>query len=195
MRRQTAGTAQVLEEESRQLRLSPNELPARVSYSGAARAGTAPQIAIIGRDSVMIRRETGAGIPLYVTVPLSAYRGVLLSVRERPGGPLVALRLHHANGDLGVPLFEADDTNDVIAEWQLWARALARPLLIENADGEICEPFERLGGVVVKRPKARRANRFFAERRPRFLCARKTGGRPSGVVHRDAEIIARDTTD
>ena len=46
MRRQTAGTAQVLEEESCQVRLSPDELPARVSYSGAARAGTAPQIAI-----------------------------------------------------------------------------------------------------------------------------------------------------
>jgi hypothetical protein len=195
MRRQTAGTAQVLEGESCFARLDPFQLPARVSYRGAARAGTAAQVAIIGADSVMIRRETGAGVPLYVTVPLRAYAGVLLSVRETASGQAVALRLHHKNGDLDVPLFEAESTEDVIADWQAWARTLARPLLIQNADGEIVEPFERLGGVVVKMPAARRANRFFAERRPRFLCKRRIGGRPSGAVFDEAEIIARDTAD
>jgi hypothetical protein len=173
-------------------------LPARIVYRGAVRAGTVTkpnagqQVAIIGADSVMIRRETGAGVPLYVTVPLSAYSGVLLSVHDAPEGRTVALRLHHRNDDLDVPLFEADDTDDVIADWQAWSRTLSRPLLIQNADGEICEPLERLGGVVVKRPLARRANRFFADRRPRFLCERKTGGTLPKTVYREDEIIARD---
>ncbi len=195
MRRQTAGTAEVPRGESRHARLDPFELPARVVYHGTPRAGghaAAGQVAIIGRDSVMIRRETGAGVPLYVTVPIAAYSGVLLAVRDEPGAPLVELRLHHSNSDLDVPLFEADDTCDVIADWQSWARTLSRPLLIRDADGTITEPYERLGGVVVKPAAARRANRFFAERRPRFLCRRSVGGRLPGLVHREAEIIARD---
>jgi hypothetical protein len=195
MRRQTVSTAEVLRGESCRARLDPFELPARVTYQGAARAGTAQQVAIIGQDSVMIRRETNAGVPLYMTVPLAAYSGVLLSVHDSDFGPSVELTLHHPNGDLGIPLFEADDTNDVIADWQAWSRTLARPLLIQNSDGEISEPRERLGGVTVKPPLARRANRFFAERRPRFLCERSTGGPTKGPVNTGAEIIARNTND
>jgi len=204
MRRQTASTAEVLPGESRAVRLDPFELPARVTYRNVAHAGSARQtggqqisadhVAIIGADSVMIRRETGAGVPLYVTVPLAAYSGVLLAVHHGLQGSTVELRLHHPDPDLDVPLFEADDTDDVIADWQAWSRTLGRPLLIRNADGEICEPRERLGGVFVKPPMARRANRFFADRRPRMLCNRKVGGRPAGIVHRGDEIIARDMT-
>ena len=199
MRRQTASTAEVHEGESCRARLDPFELPARVTYLGAARAGTAQHVAIIGQDSVMIRRETEAGVPLYVTVPLAAYSGVLLTANDAVHGsghgPSVALTLHHPNGDLDVPLFEADDTDDVIADWQAWSRTLARPLLIRNSDGEICEPRERLGGLTVKPPMARRANRFFADRRPRFLCERRTGGPAFGAVYAEAEIIARSSND
>ncbi|MCT8970362.1 DUF6101 family protein [Microbaculum marinisediminis] len=195
MRRQIACTAEVHRGASCRVRLDPFELPARVVYKGVSRAGGhAPgqHVAIVGRDSVMIRRETNAGVPLYVTVPLSAYAGVLLSVHDGPEGRIVGLTLHHRNGDLEVPLFEADNTDDVIADWQVWSRTLSRPLLIRNADGTVCEPQERLGGVIVKRPVARRANRFFAERRPKFLCQRGTGGRLSGIIYREDEIIARD---
>ncbi|MEJ8571043.1 DUF6101 family protein [Microbaculum marinum] len=195
MRRQTTDIARMSEGESCLLRLDPFQLPARVTFHGWSRAGGVPQTAVVGRDGVMIRRETNAGAPLYVTVPIGSYRGVLLSVRDRRGTVRVGLRLHHANCELGVPLFEADDTDDVIAEWQAWGRALARPLLIETALGEIYEPDARIGAVAVKPPRARRANRFFEERRPRFLCGRKMGGALPGIVHREDEIIARTPSD
>jgi Family of unknown function (DUF6101) len=195
MRRQTAGTGTVLKRESCTMRLDPFELPARVVYRDATRAGDAPRIAIIGSEKIMIRRETGAGVPLYLTVPLRAYAGVLLSVRDTPDTCRVSLQLHHPNRDLGVPLFEADDTDDVIADWRAWSRTLRRPLLIEENDGGICEPFERIGAVTVKRPKARRVNTFFAERRPKFLCRRKVGGAFPGAVFHEDEIIARAVND
>lgn len=199
MRRQTASTAEVLTGESCRLRLDPFELPARATYQGASCAGTNqisanPMVAIIGPESVMIRRETSAGVPLYTTVPLTAYRGVLLSVRDDHNTTWVSLKLHHPNADLCVPLLYSDDTCDVIADWQSWSRTLKRPLLIENAGGEISEPNVRLGGLIVKPARARRANRFFAERRPQFLCKRRVGGKMPGVVHDGDEIIARSVS-
>lgn len=195
VRRQSTSAAKVPEDAGRSFRLDPFQLPARVDYLGATRAGTTPQTAVVSPDRVTIRRMTGAGAPLYVGVPLSAYRGVLLSVRSEGGSERISLKLHHPNDELAVPLFEADDMDDVVADWQAWGRMLARPLLIEQADGAIAEPYERLGSLVVKRPRARRANRFFAERRPRMLCSRRVGGRSSGLVHRDDEIIARAVED
>lgn len=194
MRRQTAGTAEVSGTGESPLRLDPFQLPARVDYAGAARAGTTPQTAVIEADRVVIRRMTGAGVPLYVSVPLRAYRGVLLTAPEG-GGAGVSLRLDHDNGDLAVPLFEAADCDEVIADWQAWSRTLRKPLLIADADGTVYPAEDRLGALAVASPKARRVNRFFAERRPRFLCRRKVGGAPSGIVHREDEIIARDTAD
>ena len=214
MRRRTAGTAEVLEGAGCRVRLDPFELPARVVYSDSDRRrqkAARQQVAIVGEDSVMIRRETGAGVPLYMTVPLSAYQGVLLQVRDETepttagpagetssepfGEALAALHLHHANPDLAVPLMEADDTDDVIADWQAWGRMLRRPLLIRGVDGSICEPYVRLGELIIRPAAARRANTFFRERRPRFLSRRQVGGRFPGRVYRETEIIARDTTD
>ncbi len=194
MRRQTAGTAEVPGKGTGAFRLDPFHLPARVDYPATARAGTTTQTAIIDRDRVVIRRMTGAGVPLYVSVPLKSYRGILLT--DAAGAPEgVALRLDHANRDLTVPLYEAADDEEVIADWQAWAQALGRPLLIADADGAIHEAQPRLGALRIQRPKARRVNKFFAERRPRFLTRRKPGGRTNGVVHREDEIIARDTAD
>lgn len=194
MRRQTADTCEVSEGAVRSFRLDPFHLPARVEYFGAVRAGARRHSAVIGPDSIVIRRMTGAGVPLYVTVPVRCYRGVLLTAADG-GDERVALRLVHANDELAVPLFEADDADDVLADWQAWGRALARPLLIEDADGVLCEPHDRLGSLIVKRPKARRVNKFFAERRPRFLCRRAVGGKWTGAVHHEPEIIARGTVD
>ncbi len=178
---------------SRCVRPDPFNLPARIDYQGTVRAGYIPQTAVIADKVVVIRRMTGAGVPLYVTVPLAAYSGVVLT--SDADGEGVALRLDHPNRDLAIPLYRSGDADDVIAEWQAWGRTLRRPILIEDADGEVRDPHERIGMLIVHRPKARRLNRFFADRRPRVLMNRKLGGRPSGLVHRDDEIIARDTTD
>jgi hypothetical protein len=191
MRRQTADTLEVSGDRAGAFRLDPFHLPARVDYAGKTRAGTTPQTAVIERDRVVIRRMTGAGVPLYMSVPLASYRGVLLSA----AGDGVVLRLEHENGELAVPLYRADDADDVLAEWQAWSRTLGRPLLISDADGVAHDAEDRVGALIVRRPKARRVNKFFAERRPRVLCRRKVGGPATGPVHSEDEIIARDTSD
>lgn len=194
MRRQTADTHAVSGDRAGAFRLDPFRLPARVDYPGVTRAGTCRQTAVIGPEIVVIRRMTGADVPLYMSVPLKSYRGVLLTAADG-SGDRVALRLEHDNAELAVPLFEADDTDDVMADWQAWSRALRRPLLIADSDGVAHPAQDRLGALVIHRPRARRVNKFFAERRPRILTRRHVGGRPSGRVHAETEIIARDTTD
>lgn len=195
MRRQTAGTCEVPGGTGRHIRLDPFMLPARVAFTSIARAGSAVHTVVIDREDVMIHRAGEGRIPLTISVPVSAYRGVLLSTREDGGILSVALRLLHRNSDLAVPLLIGEDSDDAIADWSAWGRTLRRPLLIEDADGCVSEPFERLGGVLLRPAKARRVNKFFAERRPRMLCTRQVGGQTSGIVHREDEIIARGIAD
>ena len=72
-----------------------------------------------------------------VKVPVAAFLGVALRLTPSPeGGPnSVAVSLEHRDPALSVPLYTAEHTNDVVAEWQLWARILGRPLLVTDADG------------------------------------------------------------
>lgn len=195
MRRQTAGTCEVPGGTGRSIRLDPFALPARLAFTSVARTGSAVHTVVLGRENVMIRRVGEGRIPLTISVPVSSYRGILLSTREDGGMLSIMLRLLHRNNDLAVPLLTGGDADDAVADWSAWGRMLRRPLLIEDADGCVREPFERLGGVLLRPVKARRVNRFFAERRPKMLCRRQVGGRPCGVVHREDEIIARDLAD
>ena len=82
-----------------------------------------------------------------------------------------------------------------MAEWKSWSRVLGVPLLVDDGDGTVREPFQRLGqlnvGPALARKKRRAAIRW---RRPSILMRRKPG-RPmaDASVHREErEIIARD---
>ena len=55
---------------------------------------------------------------------------------------------------LSLPLYRADDGDDIVAEWQSWARVLGLPLLVAEADGVLREPFDRIGAVRVAAPAA-----------------------------------------
>ena len=91
-------------------------------------------------------------------------------------------------------MFSAYDYDDVVAEWQLWARVLKLPLLIADRDGNLREPVPRLGalGMADVAPRRRRRNAI-KSRRPAFLLRRRTGFMPtrSIVHHGEREIIAR----
>lgn len=195
MRRQTAGTCEVPGGTGRSIRLDPFMLPARVAFTSVARAGSAVHTVVIDREDVMIHRTGEGRIPLTISVPVSAYRGVLLSTRKDGGIVSVALNLLHRNADLAIPLLMSEDCDDAVADWSAWGRTLRRPLLIEDADGCVREPFDRLGGIILRPAKARRVNKFFAERRPKMLCTRQLGGPTRGIVHREDEIIARGIAD
>ncbi|MCB1475279.1 MAG: hypothetical protein H6883_01820 [Rhodobiaceae bacterium] len=156
-------------------------LPVRVALPARSMTAT------LEASRVTFRRAGDGRPPLYVTVPVSCYQGVVMT----RSGEALQLVLRHRNGDLDLPLLEAEDDDDIIADWQAWARILDCPALIEGADGALVDPFPKLGELKVDRPRARRANTFFRERRPKKLMYREVGGE-AGPVHRDErEIIAR----
>jgi hypothetical protein len=107
----------------------------------------------------------------------------------------VALVLEHRDAALSLPLYRAEDSTDVVAEWQAWARVLKLPLLIAESDGRLREPFARIGALRVMAALPRRRQRStLRRRRPSIFLRRKPGRSLAGaVVHRDErEIIARN---
>ena len=65
----------------------------------------------------------------------------------KPGAPpdAIAVVLEHADPALSLPLFSAPESDDIVAEWQSWGRVLGLPLLVAEDDGNLREPFARLG--------------------------------------------------
>ena len=113
--------------------------------------------------------------------------------RRDDGG--MAIVLEHADPALSLTLFCAPDSTDVIAEWQSWARALAMPLLVAEPNGDLREPFRRVGSLRIGTPSSRRRQRFAIKtRRPAIFLRRKPGRSiVDAVVHRgECEIIARN---
>lgn len=148
---------------------------------------------MLDTDRVVMARRLGA-VAMKIALPLSAYRGVAL--RLIPGmteeEDRIAIVLSHADSGFEVPLYEAEDDSDVIAEWRLWGNVLGLPLLMEGLDGRTVAAENRLGEIVVEPPRPRRRRSFLSARRPRFLTRRRTGRLPLvPFVHRDErEIIA-----
>jgi len=178
----------------RELRLDPLALPARFRAVDANADGQV-RLVEVHHEGVVVRRSV-RGIPIAVSLPVSAFLGVAIRLfpPDQTGGARVAVILEHRDPALSVPLFSAADSNDVLAEWQLWARTFAMPMLVADADGTLREPFARLGGVRVEAPSLRKRGRgAIARRRPRILMRRKPGRPPAeATVYREREIIARN---
>ena len=88
-----------------------------------------------------------------------------------------------------------ENSDDVVAEWQLWSRVLGVPCWSQAATASFSEPFPRLGAVRCKAPAQRRRRRSaLSKRRPRFLARRRAGvTRLAPLVHsQEREIIARN---
>jgi hypothetical protein len=150
----------------------------------------------LDRERVVLRRAV-RGMQIAVNVPLAAYLGVAVRIEPPVAGDpgAVAVVLEHSDPALSLTLYRAADGNDIVAEWQLWARALQLPLLVADADGSLREPFARIGALRVGAAVGRRRRRSaIKRRRPAFLLRRKVGdARASSVVHRgEREIIARN---
>jgi len=130
-------------------------------------------------------------------VPMSDFRGVTLKTLPPDGEEpaAVAVMLEHRDSALSVPLFVADRGDEAMAEWKCWSRVLGVPLLVDDGEGALREPFQKLGqlsvGAASPRKKRRAAIRW---RRPSILMRRKPGRPMVGApVHRDErEIIARN---
>ncbi len=171
----------------------PARLPLQFTGPDAAADGGARAITLEPDRVVMARRISD--VAMRINLPLSDYRGV--AIRLAPGGTededRFTVILSHRNRGLEVPLYEADDDLDVIAEWRRWGATLGLPLLMEGLDGRLVVEEEKIGEVEVARPRPRRIRSYLKSRRPRFLQRRRGGKLPLvPFVHRDErEIIAR----
>jgi len=179
---------------SRCVRLDPFTLPVRFAASDAT-ADERVRFVDLSRERVVMRRAV-RGVPMALSLPLSVYLGVAIRIvppiSETDGA--VAIVLEHRDPALSVPLFVAADGRDAVAEWQLWARVLALPLLVADADGRLREPFRRVGALRIAPACGRRRRHSpMKKRRPLILLRRKPGRTPAvASVHREREIIARN---
>src|SRR5690242_7180991 len=125
---------------SRGERLDPFALPVRFTASDAAADGRLRDVELT-RDRVVLRRAV-RGIRMAVDLPVTAYLGIALRlVPAATGRPdLAMVSLEHRDQGLSIPLAWAPDWRDVVAEWRLWGRVLALPLLIAEPDGRLNEP-------------------------------------------------------
>ena len=195
MRRQTPFGGALSVGSGRAPRLDPLALPLQFTAADM-RADERVRHVELSRERVVLHRAV-RGIRMAVKVPVAAFMGVALRlIPSSDGGPnTVAISLEHRDAALSVPLYAAEHTNDVVAEWQLWARVFGLPLLVADPTGSLREPFRRLGGVRVGAPAPRRRRRnVIKSRRPSILLRRRPGIMPElPVVHRgEREIIARN---
>jgi hypothetical protein len=146
------------------------------------------------RERVMLRRSV-RGMQIKISLPITAFLGIAMRLIPPDGADPAAtvVMLEHRDPALSVPLFGAPDANDVLAEWHMWARIFGLPLLVADGDGQLREPFRRLGAVRVCDPCKRVSRRgSLRRRRPSILMRRKPGHPGSAVaVYREREIIAR----
>jgi hypothetical protein len=180
---------------SRDERLDPFSLPLRFEASDAGADGNVRFVELT-RERVVLRRSV-RGMLMAVNLPVSSYLGVALRIEPPVGAAAstVALVLEHRDSALSLPLYRADDSTDVVAEWQSWARVLELPLLVAEPDGRLREPFERIGALRIAAPQPRRRKYYSVKaRRPSIFLRRKPGRRLAGarVHHGEREIIARN---
>ncbi len=175
------------------LRLDPSNLPVRFQATDNGADDGCRTVDLLA-DRVVIRR-TSAGARMKLQVLISSYLGVAVRVGDgaTEGSDRVEVVLVHPDASLNVPLFSADDADDVVAEWQVWAKVLALPMMTVEMDGSLREAFPRLGAVLIGKPGPRRRRHSTVKaRRPMALMRRKPGGDLSGrEIHREREIIAR----
>ncbi len=179
----------------RAARLDPLALPVRFTANDAVADERVRHDERHPERVILRRAEQGMRIAL--NVPVQAFLGVSIRLTpEHNGAPAgVGVFLEHRDPALSIELYAAQNSDDVVAEWQLWSRVLGVPCLVAGSDGAFSEPFPRLGAVRTKAPAQRRRRRSaVSKRRPRFLARRRAGvTRLAPLVHRqEREIIARN---
>jgi len=180
---------------SRALRLDPFSLPIHFR-AGDAGADERSREVELHRERVVLRRSVG-GIPMVLKLPVADFLGVALRVivATEDTAEAVCLTLEHPDPGLSIPLLISPDSDDVVAEWQSWARVLQRPLLVADDSGALHEPFAQIGQVRRGTPAPRRRRRTAMKgRRPSIRWRRRPGiTMPDFSVHRgEREIIARN---
>lgn len=176
---------------SRNLRLDPSALPARWSVPADSGKSSAHEAAVyLDRCGVVVKRRL-SGLPLTLSLPLQAYRGVAIRLTPDENGGLVSsVELYHEDPALTLPLAVIRDVEAAAADWRSWSEELSLPLLLVEPDGSITT-LTPLACVPIGRPQPRRRSGILTKRRPRFLVRRKVGHvGPTDVLRGYREIIS-----
>ena len=192
MRRQTTASGKPFAGgSSRTARLDPLSLPVRLTAADE-RADGGTRVIEIARDRVLLLRSV-RGVRMRLRIPLDGFLGVAVRALATADQDRVAITLEHRDPALSVLLHAGENVDELLAEWQLWSRALGRPLLIAGIDGILRPPVAMLGAVLHGETAARRRRRTpLRKRRPYFFSRRKGFTvRLAPVVHEnEREIIA-----
>lgn len=191
MRRQIAAGENLPAGSGRAWRLDPRTLPVRFAAEDRSADGHTRTIEL-DRERVLLTR-TVAGVHMRLNLPLGNFLGI--AVRVLSASETVAIVLEHPDAALSVPLHVAEESDNVIADWQLWGNVLGQKLLIAESDGSLREPFETVGLLQLGEVRPRRLRRTALRmRRPKMYrrraCTRVLGDMPVHAGER--EIIARN---
>ncbi len=178
---------------SRGARLDPFSLPARFAATDAAADERVRHVELY-RERVVVRRSL-AGMRMALNMPVSAFAGVALRVLIGEDQVTASVTLEHKDPLLALPLFTSGEAGEAFAEWRAWANVLGLPLLVAEDDGELREPFARMGGVRIADVRPRRRRRSALKRRRASLPLRRATGKvteATPVYRGEREIIARN---
>ncbi|MCP4381135.1 MAG: hypothetical protein GY798_06910 [Hyphomicrobiales bacterium] len=168
-------------------RLDPTTLPVR------SNAGSGIPAFTLDRHVALVRQSV-AGIPATLSVPVDTYRGVSVRMESigEAGDLAVFIELLHEDPRLTLPLMHADEPQDAAADWVAWARALNLPLLVVDCDGTVRAPVDRTAEAAIGGALQRRNHSLLRGRRSRYLRRRKPGQAGAQTRVHGREIIARD---
>lgn len=141
------------------------------------RADGARRVVRVSATCVTIERIL-RGVRMRVGVPVTAYRGLVLAVRQPAGHATLTLR--HDDPDLDVTLGSGEAVH-LAHQARAWSHLLCQPVVIEEA----C--------VIMRGAIARRIKRAKSARRSAFARRRKPGNpaRLNTSFSSEREIIAR----
>jgi hypothetical protein len=144
------------------------------------------------RERVVVRRRV-RGVPMAINLSVAAFLGVALRVIPNGEAATVCLTLEHPDPDLSIALYQSGESDEVVAEWQSWAKILQRPLLVTDDSGALHELFPRLGQLRLGQVVSRRRRRTAMKGRRPSIGWRRRNGFANNTVHRgEHEITQRD---
>lgn len=156
---------------------------------------------IVGSDRITIGRRSIAVQTCFFfsksrveRKQISEFSGVVLRVQsagEDDKDFMYTVFLLHPDPKFQIPLYRADHSYDIAARWMSWSKVLRLPALVESAAGQIYEPFDRLGKLIVHEPVARSPQLQLRGRRPLILRYREVGSVSNLNKVSGREIIAR----
>ncbi len=144
---------------SRFVRLDPFALPVSFAAHDAA-ADERVRFVELHRQRVVVRRAVG-GIRMALNLPVNAYLGVAIRMLPPQGNDAGRNRRHAGapRSRLVAAAAVAPDGDEVIAEWQSWARVLALPLLVTDGDGSCVTRSRGSARLRIAAPTLRRRRR------------------------------------